>query len=39
MLNSVNVALLLSRISDSYTKMGTQDAAGPIVGCKGYSNK
>ena len=30
LLNSANVALLLSTISDSYSKMGNQDTAGPI---------
>ena len=29
-LNSANVSLLLSTISDSYTKMGNQDTAGPF---------
>ncbi len=30
LINSANVALLLSTISDSYTKMGNQDAAGSL---------
>ncbi len=31
-LNSANVSLLLSTISDSYAKMGNQDTAGRILG-------
>ncbi len=31
LLNSANIALLLSTISDIYAKMGNQDAAGPKI--------
>ena len=31
LLNSANVALLLNTISDSYAKMGNQDASGQLM--------
>ncbi len=34
-----HVSLSLSTNSDSYAKMGNQESAGPIVGCKGNSNR